>query len=198
MATAIHWVSQRNQILALINPVRHEIVDRLTALGPLSARELAHALGRKQTAIYQHLRTLERVGLILRNGKSGRRGGATIYRTVAALVRLARAPQLAANRAIMARMATTVGAQAARDYARGFQSPAWRLHGPSRNHWFFRLVSAPSAERLKRINALLDELAELIWTRDPKPGPLIHVTWFMSPGTSRLRKRAKPRPLKRR
>jgi len=66
MARRVHWISERSQLLALINPVLHEIIDRLTALGPLSARELALALGRKQTAVYQHLRTLERVGLILK------------------------------------------------------------------------------------------------------------------------------------
>ena len=198
MARGVHWISERSQLLALINPVLHEIIDRLTALGPLSARELALALGRKQTAVYQHLRTRERVGLILKYCKSEQRGGAIMYTAVAALVRLARAPRIAANRPLMAKMATTVAAQAARDYARGFQSPNWKLHGPSRNHWFFRLVSAPSPKRLERINALLDELAKLIWTPDPNSGTLIHVTWFMSPASSRLRGPPKLRPLKRR
>jgi DNA-binding transcriptional ArsR family regulator len=181
MPKKVHWVYSRKQLIALTNPVRHEIVDRLTALGPLSARKLARALDRKQTAIYRHLRTLERAGLILKCGPRGHRGAATEYRAVAALVRLARAPRLAGNRALMAKMARVVGAQAARDYARGFRSPIWTLDGPARNHWFFRLVSAPSAARLKRINALLEELAELAWTPDPAPGPVIHVAWFMSP-----------------
>src|SRR5579864_3218297 len=163
MPKAVHWISKRNQLLVLINPVRHEIVDRLTALGPLSARDLARTLGRKQTAIYQHLRTLEKAGLILKQGASKRRGAAAVYAPIAALVRLARAPEHPAHRPIMSRMARTVSAQAARDYARGFHSPHWKLHGPSRNHWFFRLVSAPSKKRLARINALLDELAELVW-----------------------------------
>ena len=184
MPRAVHWVSKRKQLLALVNPVRHEIVDRLTALGPLSARELANALGRKRTAVYQHLRTLERCGLILKHGKSRPPGTAVIYTPVAALVRLARAPQIAANRPIMAKMARTVGAHAARGYARGFHSPSWRIDGPSRNHWFFRLVSAPSDKKLKRINALLDELAELIWTPDPRPGRPIQVAWFMSPAST--------------
>jgi DNA-binding transcriptional ArsR family regulator len=190
MQKRVHWVLKHGQLMALINPVRHEILDRLTALGPLSARRLAQALGRKQTAIYQHLRTLERAGLIFKCAQQQGRGGAIVYRPVAALVRLARAPRIPGNRAVMAKMARTVGAQAARDYSRGFQSPLWTLDGPARNHWFFRLVTAPSPGRLRRINTLLDELAELIWTPDPNPGPVLHVAWFISPAWRKKTERA--------
>jgi hypothetical protein len=43
------------------------------------------------------------------------------------------------------------------------------------------VVAAPSKARLARINALLDELATLVWTPDPNPGPPMSVAWFLAP-----------------
>jgi Predicted transcriptional regulator len=59
-----YWITDYAQIEALAHPARHEIVDRLSALGPIGARGLAEAIGRKVTTIYHHLQLLERVGLI--------------------------------------------------------------------------------------------------------------------------------------
>jgi hypothetical protein len=42
-------------------------------------------------------------------------------------------------------------------------------------------MTAPSPQRLAKINKLLDQLAGLIWTPDPKPGRLMSVTWLLSP-----------------
>jgi hypothetical protein len=52
----------------------------------------------------------------------------------------------------------------------------------------------PSTKRLARINALFDELAELIWTPDPSPGKhLISVAWFLAPLGARPRGRHRNR-----
>ena len=178
----IYWVSKPAQLRVLSSPLRHDIVDRLTALGPLPVAALARSLGRQQTAIYRHLRTLEKSGLVRRlNTKGGRGRPATTYAAAAPVMRLARAPNIPGNRPPMARMARFIARQAAREYQDGFRSPNWTIEGAARNHWFFRLFAAPSPAKLARINKLLDELAELIWTPDPNPGRLMSVSWFMSP-----------------
>ncbi|HXC56500.1 MAG TPA: helix-turn-helix domain-containing protein [Rhizomicrobium sp.] len=182
MAKPVYWISQREHLKALTSPIRHDIVDRLTALGPLSVKALAAALGRKPTAIYRHLVALERFGLVQAEMMRGARGRpAMIYRIAASRLRPARAPGPKTGRTPMAKIASAMARQAAREYAAAFQSDRGVIEGARRNHGFCELLTSPSPARLARINSLMDQLAQLIWTPDPKPGRPIRVTWFMSP-----------------
>jgi hypothetical protein len=71
--------------------------------------------------------------------------------------------------------------RAARDYALGFDAAHWRIEGPGRNHWMFRLVNRLSPARLRAINAHLDEIARLAYTPDPAPGALVSVACLLAP-----------------
>jgi DNA-binding transcriptional ArsR family regulator len=177
-----YWIERPEQIRALSSPLRHEIGDRLAAQGPLTVRELASELGMKPTAVYHHLKELEAVGLVRRAGER-REGGrpAIAYATVAPLMRMARAARRPGNRKALARAGIAAATQAGRDYEKGFAPGHWAIEGAARNHWFFRVVTTPSKARLARINKLLDELATLVWTPDPDPGPPMSVAWFLAP-----------------
>lgn len=185
-----YWIDKPEQIRALASPLRHEIGDRLAAHGAMTVADLARALGKRPTAVYHHLKKLEAVGLVREREETGERGRpAVLYETVAPRMRLARAGRLEKNRRPLARAGAAAATQAARDYAAGFQAPHWRLEGPGRNHWFFRVVANPSPARLERMNRLLNELAELVWEPDPNPGPTMSVAWFLSPvGRNQKRK----------
>jgi len=185
-------ISRPEHLKALASPIRHDIVDRLAAMGPLSVRDLARVLGRKPTAIYRHLVTLEKLGLVRATATSGARGRpAMVYRTVAPLARLARPPRIKGNRAPMVKIANAMARQAAREYAGAFQAEMGIGDGPKRNHAFFELITSPSPKKLARINALLDDLAQLMWTPDENPGRPIRVTWFLSPASKDRAKTAK-------
>jgi DNA-binding transcriptional ArsR family regulator len=182
LAPRTYWIDRPEQIRALALPLRHELGDRLAALGPSTVARLAAALGRRPTAIYHHLRQLEAVGLVRASHVEGERGRpAQVWETVAPLMRMARAGRRRANHAPMATAGSAAASRAGRDYAQGFRRSHWAIEGPGRNHWFFRFVSSPSPSRLRRINALLDRLAALLFTSDPAPGPPISVAWFLSP-----------------
>jgi predicted transcriptional regulator len=177
-----YWIERADEVQAVISPLRQEIIDHVATLGPIGVRELARVLGRRTTAVYYHVQMLERVGLLrarLESSPHSRR--VAVYETPAPRVRMARAAYKPANRARMSKAARSAAVQSARDYAAGFRSGAWKLEGPGRNHWFFRVVTSPSPRRLARINALLDELAGLVWTADARPGPRLSVTWFLAP-----------------
>jgi predicted ArsR family transcriptional regulator len=187
-----YWIERPEQIAAVTSPLRLQLMDLAAALGPLSARDLARAAGKRPTAIYHHLQRLEAVGLLVARRESGARGRpALLYSSVAPRMRLSRAALHPENRPALVRAGRSVAGQAARDYAAGFRGSPWETEGPGRNHWFFRVVSAPSPARLKRINALLDELAELAWTPDPTPGPSMSIAWFLAPLTERGKRRSK-------
>jgi predicted ArsR family transcriptional regulator len=175
----IRMVTNRGQIKVLASPVRLAIVDRLIAQGPLSVRALASSLGRTPTSVYQHLAMLQKLGLVrAAERRVGRGRPAAVYQTTAPLIRLA--PTFA-NRSAMTKVAKAIAAQSTRDYAKGFGSARAQRDGIERNHWFFRLYTAPSSKKLARMNKLLDELVKLIRTPDPNPERLISVAWFMSP-----------------
>lgn len=198
----VYWITRKDQLRTLASAIRLDIGDRLAALGPMSVKELAASTGKKTTPIYHHLEQMEKVGLVRKSRASGTRGRpAAVYEAPGKLTRLARAPVTAANRKPMAKIGRIVASQAAKDYARGFKSKQWQIEGPARNHWFFRCITQPSPARLAKINELLDELAVLIWTPDPSPGPLtMNVAWFLSPlnASAPTAMVAKPRARKRR
>jgi DNA-binding transcriptional ArsR family regulator len=178
----VYWVMRRDQLNAVTSAIRHDILDHLVARGPLSVHDLALSLHRKPTAIYSHLQRLLKVELVVAIRVSRKRGRPTLlFRPVAPLIRLARAPNNPRNRPVLARIAKTMSSQAATDYGKAFQHMDWVIDGPARNHWVFRCMTAPSPQRLAKINKLLDQLTRLVWTPDPKPGRLMSVTWLLSP-----------------
>lgn len=187
----LYWVTRKEQLDALASAVRLDILDRMVALGPLSVKTLSASMGMKPTAIYQHLQKLERLELVRSTRTTGARGRpAAVYEAAGTRVRLARAPLTTENRKPMAKIARAVAGQAAKDYSRAFASDSWRIEGPTRNHWHFRGLMRPSRQRLAKINALFDQLAELIWTSDSSPGKqLISVAWFLAPVGARPRRR---------
>jgi len=178
-----YWIRDYGQMEALAHPTRHEIVDRLSAVGPMSVREIARTLGHKVTSVYHHIKLLDEVGLIevVRSSSADRGRPFIVYRSIAPRVRLTRAAADPKLRAPMTKWSKMVTARAGSDYAKALGSPAARLQGPSRNLWLYRVVIAPSPRRLARINELLAELGELVWTADPTPGPLLSIGWFMMP-----------------
>jgi predicted transcriptional regulator len=173
-----HWITDVRQVEAFAHPARQEIIDRLVASGPLSARELAEGIGRNVTTIYHHLKHLEDVGLIQQMSSEAFARGRPyiIYKPVAPRIRLMRAPTDPELRG-----ARIVGAQAAKEYIQGMTDSRARVSGPNRNLYLGRAVIAPSAKRLKQINELLTTLTELMLTPDPQPGPMLSIGWFLSP-----------------
>ena len=187
----VHWATTE-QLKALQNSIRHDLMDRLMALGPSSVKALSSAMRCKPAAIYRHIQFLERIGLVTAMKTRGGRGRpATIYKAVAPIIRAAKAAKNPRNHRVMAQIAKAMGTLAYRSYATAYRGADWETEGPRRNQWCFRLLTAPSARKLARINALFDELASLISTPDPSPGPLVRVTWIMSPAPWTRRSRTK-------
>ena len=201
MAAKSYWVSDPRQIEAAGHPARHDIVDRLVALGPLSVRDLATNLGRNVTSIYHHLKHLEKIGLVQSlTPESSKRGRPhLLYKSIAPRIRLVRAAADPSLRAPLAKWARVVGGQAAKEYIAGMSNPDAVFSGKERNLLLGRGVTTASPERLARINELMDALTELVLTPEPTPGPLVSVGWFLSPlpqpsaGKSREKKKEKKR-----
>lgn len=176
------WVLDDVQVRHAISPRRHDIVDRLSASGPLSVRELATMMGAQPPALYHHIRLLMEAGLVVEAGhRTVRRKREQLYDTVARRIRLGAALANPANDPVMTRIVAGTTRQMERDFKSGLASPHRQSAGDSRNLGFLRVVSTPSPKTLKAVNRKLEEIADLLWRDQPPGNPAVAFHWLMAP-----------------
>lgn len=177
-----YWVLEKKQVLCLASARRHDIIDKLAAIGPMSIRELAPLVGASPASLYHHVQQLLRVGLLVESGtRVINRRREQIYATPAPRMRLMRALSDPANKPAMEKIGAALARQFQRDFNGGLKSASARVAGPTRNHGFFRLVGAPGPEGMARINQHLTHIAEILWASAGKKGELVAVGWMMAP-----------------
>lgn len=188
-----YWVMSREELQCLGSPRRYDIVDHLAAAGPLSIRELAGRIGAQPSALYHHLRQLLNVGLVVETGHQVRgRKRETVYNTRAKRMRMHRALEDPANIDILIGVVGAMSRQADRDFQAGISSPNARPSGPQRNLAVNRLVGSPSPGTLGLINAHLDAVSELLFTRG-EGGERVAFTWVLAPLDTPADDEARPR-----
>lgn len=177
-----YWVLQRKQLRSLVSQRRLEIIDRLVAAGPLSAKDLARLVGAQPSALYHHLRQLMEVGLVVEAGyRVVRRRREVLYMTRAPRIRLFRALRDPNNAREMTKITATMTRQMSRDFRRGIKSPAARPSGTLQNLGFMRLLASPSPATLRRINQYLAEIGELLFTSTDARYEPLSLAWIMAP-----------------
>ena len=177
-----YWVFDRRQILCLVSARRHDLLDKLAAVGPLSIRELAPLVGASAASLYHHVGKLLKVGLVLQVGeRTVKRKKEKVYGTLAPRMRLSRSYANPANRAVVDKLAAGLMRQIERDFRRGSRSPFAYFTGSRRNIGLARLVGAPSRQELARINGLFEHIAEILWASAGRKGPLVSVAWSLAP-----------------
>ena len=177
-----YWVLERKQLRTLVSQRRLEIIDRLVAAGPLSAKELARLVGAQPSALYHHLQQLMKVGLVVEAGsRVVRRRREVLYMTRAPRIRLYRALRDQNNAREVVSIATTMTRQMHRDFKRGIRLPAARHSGALQNLAFARLVASPSPATLRRINEYLAEIGELLFTSTDARYEPLSLGWIMAP-----------------
>lgn len=176
------WILDPVQLRCLASSARMDIVDHLAGRGALSISELARALARQPSSLYHHLEKLLEAGLVVEAGsRVTNRRTERLYATPSRRMRLQRALADPANAAVMQDIVQSLARQAQRDFSNGRVSAEARVDGADRNLGFFRLVARPDAVALARINALLDEIGEIMWEEGGSDSPAITLTWVMAP-----------------
>ena len=177
-----YWVLRRDQLACLASPIRTDIVDHLAGRPPMPIRDLATRIGKQPSAIYHHLRQLIDVGLVVETGTQVvNRKSEKLYSTPAPRIRLKKALANRGNADIMSEIAGAMLRQSARDFAAGVTADGAKSDGAYRNLGMFRLINRPSKRSLKRVNALLEEIGEILWEEDEAGEPLVALTWVMTP-----------------
>lgn len=181
-STRTYWVREPRQLRCMVSARRHDIVDRLVASGPMSIKDLARSIGAQPSSLYHHVKQLLDNDLVVEAGhRVENRKREQLYATPAPRMRLSRAMQERRNTPVFKRIAGSLGRQMERDFRRGIASPRARTDGPLRNLFLFRLISAPSAATLRRINEHLIAITELMWQSEGDHGELVAFAGALTP-----------------
>ena len=153
-------IQSPQQLAALATPARQEIVDVLSQMGTVSVAEIAAALGRPADALYYHLRTLTRVGLVLKAGyrHKGERREA-LFRTVAPELRLRYEPLSPGNRRAVTAIVGSMLRLGVRDFRRAFQGGEVIVSGAQRELWALRRTGWLSLTEIATVNRLIQRLS---------------------------------------
>ena len=184
-ASEIDLIDDPLQIRCLSGARRYDILARLQVAGALSVRELAEWLGAKPSALYHHIQQLLDAGLIRPDGhRVVNRRREQLYAARSRRMRISRDLRRPQVRDSLTEVAASFSRQAERDFRRGFADWPEAADGPVRAMGFARAFGRPGAERLKRINALLDEAAALMAEDDGEDGAAaVVLNWALTPAS---------------
>lgn len=180
----IDLIADPVQIRCLAGARRYDILARLQVAGALSVRELAEWLGAKPSALYHHIQQLLDADLIRTDGhRVVNRRREQLYAARSPHMRISRDLARPAVRDSLTEVAAAFSRQTERDFRRGYAEGVVEAAGPTRALGFDRAFGRPSAARLRRINALLDEAVALMAQDDGETGSPIVLNWGLTPGS---------------
>ena len=176
-------IDRPRQIAALAAPLRGRIVDDLAGNGPSSVTEIAARLGQRPEALYYHVRSLIKVGLVVLDSKrrSGRRWEA-VYRLVAPRLKIDRRRRSKAFTRACADLCAANLRAAARDYRAALEDGSCTMEGPAPNLLIRRHVTHLDADGLRRLNEHLTAIADLLEKANRSgSGDLMGLTVVLTP-----------------
>lgn len=179
-----HYATPR-QIEVFANPLRADIFQRIAALGPATAPQIAESLSLPVTSLYHHLKALVAAGVVSQSNDAPRNKGqgrpAILYSANKRPMYLTKAMDVPSRRKHVAEIVRASARQAARDLGAALGDPATVFDGKRKNIAYFRSAFIATDANLVRINALLDELTQAALAPGNNRGQLLTITWFMSP-----------------
>lgn len=184
----IVWISDPAQVRALESPMRQEIVDAVTAIGPCSIIELAAYLGRAADSLYFHVRRLVKVRLVqeVDRRKDGRHESA-IY---AMPGRSARIVYSSPMRKSIRKVVSGALRLSLREFNLGLAEKNPQFSGPHRTLWGGRGKGWLSKADLAEVNRLLEQLSQILCRNEPGPDRQVYsLGWVFAP--AQVRPRAK-------
>lgn len=180
-ANQCHVIGDKKGLAALVSGARQEIVDVLSQMGTVSVAELASAMGRPPDAIYYHLRTLQRAGLVMSAGsrKHGRRQE-QLFRTISPDLRLEYRIGKGGNSREIVAIIGSLMRLGARDFRHAFQRGNAKVTGPGRELWALRTTGWQTPAKIAEINRSIESLTRAFSNQRNK-GRLYGITVLLTP-----------------
>ncbi|MEM9166662.1 MAG: helix-turn-helix domain-containing protein [Planctomycetota bacterium] len=180
-------ITEPAQLEAMALPIRAELVDLVSGLGPMSCREIAAMLGKRRPAIHYQVNVLLETGLLVPAGTRGSgRDQVDLVRTPAREMRLSFDPS---DDLVVAHMVTHVRLalqRAQRLLGRAFRSRQARTRGPHRDTRITQSTCRLNRDQLASVNRMIDALvAEASPTEADLDGTHYLLTVALAPLESR-------------
>jgi predicted transcriptional regulator len=180
------------QIKALQSPMRQEIIDALTALGPSSIQAIGEHLGRAADSLYFHVKKLVKVKLVqcLEKRKNGRHEWA-IYAVPGRVARIVYQPKVAKS---IKKVVAGAMRLSLREFQQSIVSDAACYTGSQRNVWGGRVKGWLSPEELAEVNRLLEQLLSVFHQHKQTPEAsrqVYSMAWVFAPVPARSRDKKK-------
>lgn len=177
-----YWITRREQYECLMSARRMDIIDLLANTGARSVREIAALIGVKPSSLYHHIDLLLDVDLIeIAGTRLVNRRQEKLYQAPGRTLRYGLSFDDPLAFSLYSRIGDVQARQSARDLRRGLETDEVVAHGPTKNTWVFRLVGAPDAATMEKINHHLGEIAKLFWSSAGQDNPLIVMSAIMAP-----------------
>ncbi|MEM6672494.1 MAG: helix-turn-helix domain-containing protein [Planctomycetota bacterium] len=152
-------ITDPDQLEAIRLPVRAEIVDVVSGLGPVSCCEIAGVLGMRRPAVHYQVNRLLDVGLLLPAGERGDgRNRVALVKTPAREMSLRYAPGDRRKAEQITSYVKLALQRARRLLDRAFTSGRAVTRGSKRNTHVAQSTCRLTASQLARVNQLIDEL----------------------------------------
>ena len=146
-------VRRRDQREALSSPIRLEILGQFTSPGGMSIADIAARMGRPPSALYYHVRVLERVGLLQKAGtRPGEKRPETLYEPVAPRIAVSSTSATAADLRAAVKTMSAAFRMAERDLEAALSSGDARPEGRERNLFATRMHCRITRSTLAEIN----------------------------------------------
>ena len=168
----------------MVSPRRMDIIDLLANVGEKSVREIGKLLGAKPSSLYHHIDLLLGVGLIeLAGTRAVNRRQEKLFKTPGTALRYGLSLNNPKSFEIYGKIVSAQARQSARDFKRGLETDAVVGDGPAKNVWIFRLVGAPDAATMEKINHHIEEITKLFWSSTGQGNPLVVMSAIVAPVT---------------
>ncbi|MBA2707660.1 MAG: helix-turn-helix transcriptional regulator [Gemmatimonadaceae bacterium] len=193
-----YYIREPRQLRALVSPLRQEVLDGVADIGPCTIADLAVLLGRTPTALYRHVKRLEKVDLLFRVEPHSVSVGRP-----AAVLDVPGRPLFIHQGALAGKADSAVRAHllamlrnAGRGYLRALNSNDAVRWGKRRNLWHARWKGRLNEEELESVTAHLSELIAMLERgsgTDRRERRLHEVSFVLAPSVSRAPSRAPKR-----
>ena len=156
-------IKSHEQLDAMALPVRTEIVEAVSYLGPCSIRDLARLMDRKRPVLHFHVSKLVDVGLLLEAGERGEgRRRDLLYRTIGGPPYVVYDRDDPFNVEMTIRYSKNVLARAQRQLADSFSSGAAITDGKSRDTHAMQMTAWLSNSELAQVNRMIEEFQTVL------------------------------------
>jgi DNA-binding transcriptional ArsR family regulator len=163
------------QLEALTLPIRTEIMETVSYIGPCSVSDLARHLGAKRPVLHFHVRKLLDTGLLLEAGTRGEgQRRENLYRTPGTPMYVVYDRDDPENVAITTQYARNILARAQRLLAQAFESGRICTGGDGRDTYAAQLTAWLTDEELATVNELIEQLHEVMKPSEPSDAKRLH------------------------